>query len=746
MNKITINPIQTWLEKNASRPTFKEGDRAQLVQKILNQQRQKLANPRQKHATVLEDKYLEILTELKEHLDETKTLTRAALVAWTDKALHARGLYYSATAAPPAHQHYFRGEARDRPRPYDLAFYNLKTKPLAKQNKKVHHYDEAGHPAVYYMRFEPLAPDTVLIGNLQIERTSSDYWEDAAAHQIFLRRKNIYTAMVQEALKHALENNYTKIKFQASDAAIHAQKKHIDSITITEKNYSRYDEKYIAALGEFDNACVGDEQNDVYGDRQIVYKKNKREMRTFVCHADDKGSYNNNYYFLPMATDYLQHYQRHNSSIWTYNEIFPAYEKKDCAAVLDKINALLRRADLPEEVFSRKRAAKLAWLKGQLQPPVAQKKILGPNVHEVLQKFVETFGYEAEFLKKYKRVKKIPRTRPAPGEGECCYINTQAIVRERLVRRDVILKPELGKTYLSVAADGFNCLYDIEKHYPAQRHKRRGQFGEIKAMLWYDGPLRDVFRQLKLGCRKQRFVGQNKKVAHVWEITEGLEQFKERPRAMFAYTSAWKFDTVSMRELICAAEKFGLPAGHLNVVNNWVTQARWKYSGQYDPVADKIELARPSLGIMAHEGLHRLTAQGIIPAKEYKVLVQAGKNLIAQRPELAEEIFAVDVQGVPLYPAGAAREAEYAAKFVEIYYTENSLARKCLAGEKITLTEKILGYAQALWDFLAAWNGDNAAQARNFLRRLEQNYYGAPLRIRQQPAPNNRKNPGQGRE
>ena len=98
---------------------------------------------------------------------------------------------------------------------------------------------------------------------------------------------------------------------------------------------------------------------------------------------------------------------------------------------------------------------------------------------------------------------------------------------------------------------------------------------------------------------------------------------------------------------------------------------------------------------------------------------------MAQDRQLAQEIKRKDPAGDYLYPPGKVRNEEYAALFAETYFTNNRRARKNLMGEKITVTEKLFGYAAAAFDIVKGACGNNAALARSFLRRVERNKINA---------------------
>ena len=105
---------------------------------------------------------------------------------------------------------------------------------------QIKNYPPQGQKSVFYIRCEEFG-NSILIGNMQIDDKSSALaWADKAKGSVLLKRSNIYKMMIQEAIKHALDENKDSILFQAGHAADLAQnepsKIYKNREIITEKN------------------------------------------------------------------------------------------------------------------------------------------------------------------------------------------------------------------------------------------------------------------------------------------------------------------------------------------------------------------------------------------------------------------------------------------------------------------------------------------------------------------------------
>ena len=199
---------------------------------------------------------------------------------------------------------------------------------------------------------------------------------------------------------------------------------------------------------------------------------------------------------------------------------------------------------------------------------------------------------------------------------------------------------------------------------------------------WYEKTLQEEFKRHKLKYEKvpiTTLVRGKPRQAHAWKITAGLSEFKKRPLAVFATGTELRMDCVTLPQLQAAAAKFGGPPQELNILNQLIMTQGVSRLGRYQPTRDSITLANRSLAILAHEGLHRLKAKGLLPPREYRALAAAGEQLVRACPPLPG-INQRDKKNQPYYPPGPARTEELAAVFVETYYSKQRLGAPLFAG------------------------------------------------------------------
>ena len=725
MDQVTINPIAQLLRNNPTKATFKFGDLAQVVEKLSKARDKKLKNPKQMHSVVVEQKYIEIIKRVLAELTPKSQITRTTLQARVDQLLRQENLYYVAQKAEKAHNNFFYRTTEPRTpkdRPYDLALYNLGT-ARAPGEEKFHHYNENTQPAVHYMRCEPRGRE-ILFGNMQVDNSSPERWRDAGAAQILLTKKNIYASMVQEAIKHALDNNYRRIKFQCADAVTQAQEFHLQPVKITKKNLAYYRRRYHQALEEFEAAILGAPSKLLHppNTRAVVFRKTPNEVRTegyFRCAAT--GVFPNNYLLYTVVLSLY-----HNKNKNYFHELFlikNALEQNKLRRVLQLVQKIFIATGVPSSELTARQVRPLTALAALTKNCSKAQPLTTKKFYTLIDKFLITQGYEKAYLRRYRNMTKITKTAPRSGENKFNYINTAKSVDRVIMRREFIIKPQIGKIYFQDRNLNFPFLYDLKKYNKANGLANSREGREIRAVSWYDEILPEVLKRFKLGYRRVRIKDPKGQPAHAWEIDRGLEEFAARPIMIFSSRANWQTDTVTLEQLTRAATKFGLTPEQLVSVNAGLPARGPRHPGAYNRQEDKIYLAPHSLALLAHEGLHRLQHQGLIPAREYAALVRAGQRLVASAPELREELERRDDHGKALYASAAERREEYAAVFTEHYYRTRPAARKALMGEKITKIERVWGYLQSAADILAARCGSAPARARSFLRRIEQNHY-----------------------
>ena len=222
--------------------------------------------------------------------------------------------------------------------------------------------------------------------------------------------------------------------------------------------------------------------------------------------------------------------------------------------------------------------------------------------------FLKKHGYEEKFLAQNKGFKKIELRVVKPGTPGQVFINTKRQGRIKEFKREYITQPVPGKTYSREQEDNH---YFLHNHRDLQ--KRRGR---ARVLYWYDHELPEALTGLKLKFKRVPIYTKSRKKAHAWLITDGLENFKTRPRTAFAYRSALKTDCVTLPRLHAAGTKFGLTPNQLALVNDCLVLGGASSTiGAYNKISDRVTLGNRSLGTLAHEGFHRLVAPGAGTAK-----------------------------------------------------------------------------------------------------------------------------------
>ena len=216
MNSLTINPLLT-LVTCTKRSQFKIGDLEQIENKIKNTIKKKLRNEKQKHSIIKDEKYLEILLEIKEYFLKKQIITSAELIAKTNEILKNYNFYYQKKQHRPVNKNVFWGDdCENKPiaRNYDIAFYNKLFYPTEDYSHHNRVTQKATYPSVFFMRVEAHhQEDKMLIGNMQLDYKRPELWDDSITGKIMLNSKNIELMMVQEALKHAISKNCANILF-----------------------------------------------------------------------------------------------------------------------------------------------------------------------------------------------------------------------------------------------------------------------------------------------------------------------------------------------------------------------------------------------------------------------------------------------------------------------------------------------------------------------------------------------------
>ena len=156
----------------------------------------------------------------------------------TNEILRRQGYYFTEKKHRAATKNLFWPAGAEN---YDVAFYNR----LAPATSDVGHHAADGKPAVFFMRCER-RDEQILLGNLQIDDKAGEFWTEPEVGKILLKTKNLDLALVQHALRHALQAGHKEILFHSGDTMEAAQFKFTFPKTalITEENHEVYDRDY----------------------------------------------------------------------------------------------------------------------------------------------------------------------------------------------------------------------------------------------------------------------------------------------------------------------------------------------------------------------------------------------------------------------------------------------------------------------------------------------------------------------
>ena len=728
MAQLTIKPMEQFFAAQPTRTHFRRGDLLQVEDKITRLIAQKQKIPRQRKTTLINEKHLEIVRQALTYFDQTPKISREALAEIISQIIQNENLALTSEQHSPAHDNYFNPEgARPRGKDfYDVAFYNTHARYLPNHDMGSsggHHHNDDDQSSLFYVRCEPFA-DNLLLGNMQIDEPKHYRWRNPAIGKVFCGGKNLQESMIRHALLHAINQGAPNIMFQCGDAVNAAQGLQARVEVITPDNLPKFERRYQQALKKFAGIAVGDtttlDRSGIYYD--LVIAKSPAAYQT---------------YKLRTYRDAAR--TRESSLFWTLIQSFPnpvrdkvvknywdarhAFRARSGKKLLTWVNSVLRAAGVPRNQLAADHAAKIKFLRALPMPGRKDSFTDERGFFHGLDRFMHKFNHTEICCQNNPYIKKIPLSPQSSLKDKFCYINLRKRSLLNTFKHKHIVPPELGKVFIDSQGNGDESFNFLCSKPPRNKYSLKG------IISWYDKYLPATLKKFGLGYVRVPIINKRRQRAHVWLITSGLEEFKEKAIPVFAARDALKTDHVTLPQLEAAADKFGLAPCQLEVVNDWLTLGPFgPHIGRYDSAADQITLATPSLSVLAHEATHRLIAQGLVPAAEQASLIAAGRRLVAQSPELQKILNQKDAAGNQLYPAGPVRDREGAALFVENYYENNQTARQYLLGESVTVITRLLRYAAVVCDMLQAQFGNAAAHVRLFLRRVEGNHLATQRR------------------
>ena len=526
MNKITLRPLLTFINK-LDRRYLTLGDCRQFINSINNRRARKIAaGQRVKAETV----YLSAMDAAgvafvgRTQVSKTKiiNLVHNYLINGNyhyEKHLHAarcRGnaFYSYLNPVPDAHV-------------YDLAFYNT----WAGQNHSAHHI--AGNKSsIFYLRCEEQGAQ-IMFGNMQIDARDPDKWDIPAIGALFLKKRNIYGMMVQQAIKHAIERKKTEILFQCGDANEYSQwgMRRLIPVKVSKRNYEKFQTNYQEKIARFGpRGCrVGD---------YFAPEKN-----TYIFH-----------YVTEVGPDYYQVYinYRHPLSLFSTlgtpasrgpgefpnhnsnklsellseleRKMFTGYATGDYAQFLTTIKNSLRIL-VPAKLPKSHGAKQLDQLRSAF-PRGLDFYAFYPRLDQVWH----AFNYDKLLLPYFPAIKKLVLTTPCsarPRVSAVYYNSADERFNCRFERKNY-QPPELGQAYVTPARDRFNINFANSPGESYAAHNRMYN--------WYEKTLKQEIEKYGLTVEKIPITTIKRKrpvTAHAWKIISGINEFKRRPLVMF---------------------------------------------------------------------------------------------------------------------------------------------------------------------------------------------------------------------
>ena len=647
MKNLIIKPLLLMFDNIKDRDSVTLGDLHQVENKVKKSIEKKLSIESQSHSIITDKMYLHIVEQLKPFFNDSKKIKKDILLSETNKIIRAENFYYV------KNEHYAKDINTFSPIPesasvkkcYDLAFYNA----LSDNTRKDCHHEHASRRDVYYMRFEEF-DEKVLIGNMQIDDKYPDRWGDKNKGAVMLTKKNIYASMVQEAIKHALEKNYGEILFQAGDAVHYSQwrvKNPYEYVELNNSNINFYQDLRTKGIEQFNSLKIGDyglNARDPYTE-SVIFEKTDEYYKTHdSCYASDD---------LLVIADYIEKEIIEKRDMYFEEtaqvpELLKALEyhflSKEAGLALGTIDKIFHYLYI--NINSRHNSEKIKYLNSLLKNSNEAINHESFNVKAAVNEFLTKFNYEALFLKKYPNILKIKKHKSI-AKGPQYFYNF--IDNVNVFNKRHIVPIKVGKIYKMYPDFNFICDF-----YPENNNTYR-------TSNWYDTVLTEILDKLHLQYKLKpiftipcsSYAKPGKIKAHAWQITDGLNEFAKRPMLVFSSHTKLKADSETIPQLELAADKFGVSPAKLKITNDFIIdENNQKRTGVYHSAFDEISLSRKNLSLLTHEGIHRLINKNLIPNREYKAMVNAGKSLVSRDDDLTSYINSTDKDGKLLYPTG----------------------------------------------------------------------------------------------
>ena len=475
-------------------------------------------------------------------------------------------------------------------------------------------------------------------------RKNLNYGKIPRRGELMMQKKNVYGMMVQQALKHAVEGGKKEILFQCGDANELAQwnLSRLKQQIITEKNYKKFQQNYQTKLDNFgpQGYAVGDKLAHHWGHQGWFYAVTETTPDYYRFVES----------FWPPRTLLYHLYQ----TSATVPGVSPGTLPADREKFFDKIGRelFIQYRDEGYQALSNELKNAVKIITGQEVPATAQALSLA-RLEEIFPRqlgygqFLDRLdsvwhesGLDKIILDHYTELGKVALTEPTPDDRPVIYYDSRNKDINFMLTKSSLKAPEIGKTYVVPRRDQYNINF---MNYPPT-----GKPLHYKIYNWYEKTLEQELKKHGIVVQKVPLTTTKRgrvREAHAWKVKSGITQFKRRPLTALAARPELKMDCETLPRLQAAALKFGVRPEYLTIVNDFlVGPTGLKKIGEHISETGEVRLANSSLAILAHEGLHKLKAQGVIPPKEYRRL---GPGPEKESPKLSLRKKLILTSGIP---------------------------------------------------------------------------------------------------
>ena len=522
MKKLIIRPLRTFFEQQA-RDYMTAGDLAQVENKIINTIKNK---KHLGHDIGTEAAYLKVIKKLKPLFRLQPKVKNSKIIAQINQVLcHEKYAYKKHEHPPRCPDNVFFTNPGDPQgiKTYDIAFYNEASAP----DRPAHHTHNE-QKSVFYMRCQEFR-DTIIIGNMQIDDLGYLGWEDRQLGKVLLQKKNIYSMMVQQALKHALGRGKNEVLFQCGDANEISQwgRQSFKTVKVTKKNYREFYKNYREKMKNFGPVPV--KPGDLLLDDCPLY------MCSYVLEATANyykayTGYRGSFGLLNTLLDYSSGWLRRGVQLSraqldeiiqpASHKFINSYYERGYEKMFFRINEFIQLMTGDQIPANQKPA-----IISKLKIIYSTKTCLQVSMSDILEKL----NLDHFFLKAFPELAKL-NLRPSnmAGDSEAIYYNRADRQAIHISVKNKHKPPVLGQEYLTPINDPYNINF---KQSPAPVGRAQAQIYN-----WYERILPQEFKKHNIKYDRieiKTLKDKKEKIAHAWKITAGTENFKSTPLTAF---------------------------------------------------------------------------------------------------------------------------------------------------------------------------------------------------------------------